>query len=196
MKKIILICSIFILISSCKSDKIQDIDNVDFKHKEMFKISLKTKDKIIENKTFNVLQDSLNSYNDYVNYYTKHGKTYLPSYHSGVDLEDIRIASIEYLMSLDSFLSKLQNDEITKLLCLVADKQKVKFSEKYISPERARETGLFLIIKLLSVLKDNDTLYSISNYCDKHTFEFKVYNDEDFNRFLSKTIEKKYSCNI
>ncbi len=195
MKKIILISSVFILIYACKSDDIYEIDNVNFKYKELFELSSTTQDEVIKDKDYCNLRDSL-SYDDYINFYKRHGYVYLSSYSSSTDMEEMRMASTEYLMSLDNFLLSLKTDDIKQLLCLVLKKQQIKFNRKYSSPERTRETGLFLIVKLLNILKDNKTLSSISDYFDKHTFRFKAYNDEEFNKFLFKIINDKYNCNI
>ncbi len=193
MKKLILLCSLTILIFACKSfnDIPDEMHEIDFKHKEMFNITSDTENFILSSDIFNTMKNNLSSFSDFIDSYKEHGNIYQKSYSSLTDNEEIKIASIEYLMSRDGFLSKLKSEERNQLLCLTLEKQEKKFDAKFVSPIKARQTGLFLIIKLLSIDKEHQLLSDVSKYCDSHQFKYGIYNDKEFNLFLLKSIKTK-----
>ena len=165
----------------------QDIDqNIDIN--ELFMISKETEKYIVAYDEYNFLKNEFSSFDSYIDYYRAHGNVYQPGYSSMIDIEAIRIACVEYMMSQKDFLLQLTSEQRKELLCLSVEKQKIKFYFKYATPTTARQTGLQLIYQLLLMEEETEILMSISDYCDKHEFEYGIYNDEDFNDFLITVI--------
>lgn len=183
MKKIVIILSLLISMMACQE---KDMNKIEFKHQELFNIPKETESFIMSNNEYKDLKNNLIDFKQYKNYYIAHGKGYQKDYSSTVDNEAIRIACIEYLMGKQDYLLQLTPEQRKGILCLALEKQKIKFDIQDSNPTIARQTGLVLIIRLLSMEKEETILRSISDYCDKHQFQYGVYNDTGFNDFLLK----------
>lgn len=187
MKRIVLILSVFIGIMACQQEDGPKISN---KYQELFKLSKETEDGITSSDEYKSLKKSLSGFAQYKEYYAAHGKAYQKGYSSTVDKEADRMACVEYLMGQTAFLSGLHSSQRKELLCLSLDKQKIKFEDKDSAPFTTRQTGLQLIIRLLSIEKEDTILKALSDYCGTHEFRYGIYNDEAFNDFLISQISK------
>ena len=83
------------------------------------------------------------------------------------------MACVEYLMGQTAFLSGLHSSQRKELLYLSLDKQKIKFEDKDSAPFIMRQTGLQLIIRLLSIEKEDAILKVLSDYCGTHEFRYE-----------------------
>lgn len=189
MKRIILILSVFIGMMACQQE---DGPKISDKYQEMFKISKETEGVITSSDEYKSLKKSLSGFAQYKEYYAAHGKAYQKGYSSTVDKEADRMACVEYLMGQTEFLSGLASGQRKELLCLSLDKQKIKFEDKDSAPFIARQTGLQLIIRLLSIEQEEAILKALSDYCSTHEFQYGIYNDEAFHDFLISQSSK--SC--
>lgn len=188
------VIALFLMIGGmgCQQQGIDDLDNhqelfnqeIDVKYQKLFNISKETESFILANDEYKTLKKNLSGFDKYKDYYIAHGNTYQPDYSAKSDNEAIKIACVEYIMSQKEFLQRLNSKQRKELLCLSLEKQKIKFSIEYSNPTMARQTGLQLIIQLLVIEKEKEILQSISDYCDKHEFEYGIYNDKKFNDFL------------
>lgn len=181
MKQALIICSLLFGMIACQP---QNINIIEFKHQELFNIPKETESFITANDEYKILKNKFSGFDRYKDYYIAHGNTYQTDYSSMSDNEAIRIACVEYLMSQKDFLLQLSSKQRNELLCLSLEKQKIKFDVKYSNPMMARQTGLLLVTQLLLMERKVAVLQSISDYCDKHEFEYGVYNDKNFNDFL------------
>lgn len=187
MKRIVLILSVFIGIMACQQE---DGPKISDKYQELFKLSKETEDGITSSDEYKSLKKSLSGFAQYKEYYAAHGKAYQKGYSSTVDKEADRMACVEYLMGQTAFLSGLHSSQRKVLLYLSLDKQKIKFEDKDSAPFITRQTGLQLIIRLLSIEKEDAILKALSDYCGTHEFRYGIYNDEAFNDFLISQISK------
>ena len=180
MKRMVLILSVFIGIMACQQE---DGSKISDKYQELFKLSKETEDEITSSDECKSLKKSLSGFAQY-------GKAYQKGYSSTVDKEADRMACVEYLMGQTAFLSGLHSSQRKELLYLSLDKQKIKFEDKDSAPFITRQTGLQLIIRLLSIEKEDAILKALSDYCGTHEFRYGIYNDEAFNDFLISQISK------
>ena len=179
MKRIVLILSVFIGIMACQQE---DGSKISDKYQELFKLSKETEDEITSSDECKSLKKSLSGFAQYKEYYAAHGKAYQKGYSSTVDKEADRMACVEYLMGQTAFLSGLHSSQ--------RKEQKIKFEDKDSAPFITRQTGLQLIIRLLSIEKEDAILKALSDYCGTHEFRYGIYNDEAFNDFLISQISK------
>lgn len=181
MKRMILILSVFMGMMACQQE---DGPKVSDKYQELFKLSKETEDVITSSDEYKSLKKSLSGFAQYKEYYAAHGNAYQKGYSSTVDKEADRMACVEYLMGQTEFLSGLDSCQRKELLCLSLDKQKIKFEDKDSAPFIARQTGLQLIIRLLSIEQEEAILNALSDYCSTHEFQYGIYNDKAFHDFL------------
>ncbi|MDO4702753.1 hypothetical protein [Tannerella sp.] len=181
MKRIVLILSVFMGMMACQQE---DGPKISDKYQELFKLSKETEDVITSSDEYKSLKKSLSGFAQYKEYYAAHGKAYQKLYSSMADNEELRMACVEYLMGQTKFLSGLHSNQRKELLCLSLDKQKIKFEDKDSAPLTTRQTGLQLIIRLLSIEKEEAILKALSDYCSTHEFQYGIYNDKAFHDFL------------
>lgn len=181
MKRIVLILSVFMGMMACQQE---DGPKISDKYQELFKLSKETEDVITSSDEYKSLKKSLSGFAQYKEYYAAHGKAYQKLYSSMADNEELRMACVEYLMGQTKFLSGLHSNQRKELLCLSLDKQKIKFEDKDSAPLTTRQTGLQLIIRLLSIEKEEVILQELSDYCSTHEFRYGIYNDEAFHDLL------------
>ena len=191
MRKILFLICLFI--TSCQ---LEDINNKKNDFEKIFSIPIEVESAISNSNEYRDLKTNLVTYDDYINHYQSHGLFYQPDYSSIFDKEDFDMGCIEYLMSSEIFLSKLTDSQREQLLCIVINKQNQKFGVAYTNPPTTRKTGLYLIIQILLCEKEESLLNKISDYCNKHQFQYGISNDSKFNDFLYGIIVKAGYCKI
>lgn len=111
-----------------------------------------------------------NSIQELIHYYKSLTGKYLPAYSSMSDEYEMKIASVEYLLSRDSNLNTLNSTQRKELLSIVLSQHEKKFHEKYIATQ-AKSTGVYLLIKLLEKSDARESLSQLCEYCNANLFE-------------------------
>ena len=108
----------------------------------------------------------LKTRNDLINYYKNLRPSFLPSYSSMTDINQLVFARVEYMLAQECFNDNCGSNIRKDVLQLVVDKQKSKW-EQYTSPDCTQKTGVFLMAVILLKERENTVKFIDSTTLQK-----------------------------